>query len=718
MLLYPPVLSRAQDEPGDNPHPAAWPVREQADLTELHAQAPALDVESVCQPVKTTTQGNHYLVPNPDGMTYDLLQVYFKGYGGPNTIVIMDLGTGSVTQVHTESEYHNFHLAPGVLAPNGKLYMSILGDRMHQQVCVYDPANDQLEINAIPIPEDILGETHPMVLGQDGMIYCGGTHPSMSVTALQIDPETQVVVPYGPMGPSHAPGPCWAYTMAVDNRYIYIASGKTPWYLVAFDRETGKSDVLLENDQPDGYIGVNQNDGGASCFVRTKQEDGSHVDARYWLFQGKAIPMHGDEPTPPWPAAQPPAAQPPVPELSFAMANPDVNGEAVIWYRLPADKAVAQASGLEKPVVSAEEPPKDEVMHAAGWKAFRFTAPTFPLRIDRLTESPDGRLIGTAGHYQGNFFFEPATDKCLHPGRIGLSHYSTVVHDGMIYMSGYPNGPLFVLDPAQPWTAGTRSGATGVLRETDPLSNPRMLTYLQKAGAKKMLAAAAAGGKVYFGGVWMREGNWGGLGWWDVAAGVEGGFWKPFDSYQIRFLAAADKGRTLVISTLPVENTALGKPKPAEAVLFFLDTKTDMLSAQSLVPVPGCRSTGPVIAVGGSRVMGWTEDPANPGGASILYGVDAAGKTLLFSKNIPFPISLELGGNQWDASDFRLGPDGKIWTFMSGKLACIDPADASIEILGSTGTGGRLALAGNDLYLGGTDTLRRVPGLLARTADH
>jgi hypothetical protein len=695
----------------------SWPVREQPDLKALRAAAPQLTVESLSEPVKTVSLSGHYFVPNPDGKTVDLVQIFFKQYGGPNTIALMDLAAGTVKTIETGSTYANFHLAPSVIAPNGKLFLSILDGNLRQQICLYDPATNTFTLNAVAMPPDILGETHPMVLGPDGMIYCAGSHPSGSVTAVRIDPDTLAVTSYGALGPSHAPHPTWAYGMAVDDRFIYIVSGKTPWYLVAFDRESRTVEVLHTNSAPDGFLGVNQNDGGASFFSRTSQPEGAFRDENFWLSHGKAIAMAVENPTPPWPASRPVPPRPPEPELSYVDANPDVNGVAAIWYRTAEARAAAPAGNESAPALpNGDEPPPPPPtrteMEAAGWRALRFEVTMYPLKIDRLFEIPDGRLMGTAGHYQGNFFHDPQTGQSVHPGKCGLSHYASVIDDGKVYMSGYPSGALYVLDPARPWTANKPLDASHVVAETDPQSNPRRLMYLKKAGARKMLAAAAGNGKVYFGGVWMREGNWGGLAWMDVATGTEGGIWKPFAASQIRFMAAVDDGRVLVLSTLPVENPEQGLTKAADAPLFFFNTESNTLSPDILAPIPGSRCSGPLVAVGGARVIGWTESPTDPKGSSILYGIDAVTQRLLFTKTLPYPIPMDVGGHQWDPWDFRLGPDGKIWTFIDSALARINPLDASIEFVGTTGSGGRLAFSGPDLYLGGTESLRCVRGVV------
>jgi hypothetical protein len=298
-------------------------------------------------------------------------------------------------------------------------------------------------------------------------------------------------------------------------------------------------------------------------------------------------------------------------------------------------------------------------------------------------------------------------------GKIHLSQYATVVHDGKVWMSGYPSSPVYVYDPAKPWTAGKRVAGTRVMGEGAAGSNPRRLTNLTESGAHKMYAAVAANGKLWFGGRWYRTGAAGGIGWYDPRDGTSGGFWKPFSNYQVTYMTSANDGKLLVISTHRIDDPLLNKPKPEQGALFFLDTATGQLVGDKLEVVPKARGPGPILGVGGGRVIGWTEDPAAEG-ASILYGVDVNERKVLFRKNLPFPLPVRIGGQQHERWDFRLGPDGKIWTFMGRgeTLVRIDPKDASVEVLGRLKTGGQIAFSGHDLYLGGNENLRRVKAVV------
>ena len=667
-----------------------------SDLERQLKAAPALETEDLGQPVKSIRDGMLLRAPNADGKTWDLIQIYFPQYGGPNSIVILDLGSGEVKQVQTERGW-NFHLCPAVVAPNGKLFISVLDRRLHQKICVYDPAANELKLDAVKMPEEILGETHPLKLGTDGKLYAIGQHPSKAATAAQIDPETLGVRAYGPIGPSHAPSDCWGYSGAADDRYIYIASGKVPWYLVAFDRQTSESRVLVETERVEGMVSVGQqHDGCAASASKIVGTDGK--PQHFWLHEGKAIARSNDpKATPPWQARKPPPALPPVPEINTSRVVADVEGFAEIWVR----KTEAKTGAADGATLDEQN-----------WKRYRYQLPLYAQGIYRLIELPDGRLFGTAGAYEGNFIYDPKTNESRHLGKCHLSHYATALHEGKIYMSGYPTSPLYVFDPAQPWTAGTVVN-NRVIQDTDANANPRQLLLLGRkdlAGTHKMYAGVTgARGRLYFGGQWVRDGSCGGLAWYDTQTGKAGGMWRPFSNYQITHLAAVADGRMVVISTRRVDDPVLGKAKPEQGALFFLDTGTNELTGK-FEPVKAAKGTGPILCTGGSTVIGWAPDPENEK-ASILYAVEAREPKLLFAKPLPCPLPVAIGSNQQEAWDFRIGPDGWVWTFVNGVMVRIDPANGEIHPLGKPATAGQIAFSHGQVYLGGTSALRRVKGL-------
>lgn len=231
------------------------------------------------------------------------------------------------------------------------------------------------------------------------------------------------------------------------------------------------------------------------------------------------------------------------------------------------------------------------------------------------------------------------------------------------------------------------------------------------AGTHKMYAAVTgADRKAYFGGRWIRDGAAGGLAWYDPATGEAAGMWEPFSNYQITHLTTVHDGRTIVISTRRVDDPLLGKPKPEQGRLFLLDTASKKLVGHT-DPIPKAKGAGPIAGVGGGRVIGWTANPDDDR-SSILYGYDAGANQVAWRKPIPFRLPIRIGGNQKERFDFRLGPDGKVWTYMGRSvLVVIDPANGMIQPLGQVASGSRIAFSGGNVYVAGTPAVRRLKGV-------
>jgi len=683
---------------------------EAAALRALVEKAPAIEVERVCAPIRSTRGGGFTLVPNPDGKSYDVLIRYFDTYWGPHTTVIVDLGTGEVKRDVVERALYQ----ASILGPDGKLY----GHRTARggtAIWVYDPATNAMSV--LPELTRVDGETRPLTVGTDGMIYGAGSLDGRAC-AYQLNVATGKVTDFGLMGPSHSPNACWGYSVAADHRYVYVASGKIPWYCVAYDRETKKDAVLLTLDDARGYLGVSQGRYGCTASVRT----GDGKTQQYWLHQGKAIPKENPNEKAPW--AEPTPAVPwvklpPQPEITAASLIPKADGKVTMWYRTAEAKATAPKT------VADDARPED-----IGWKSVPFEVPTFPAPIHRVTALPDGRITGSGGSYLGCFLYDPKTNESRHLGRFGLSHYCSAVADGIVYMSGYPSSALYVFDPAKAWTIEVSPKPwLPALRDNAPESNPRRVSYLAHEGAgthKMWTAAVGADGKVYFGGRWYRNGEGGGLGWWDPKAQKAGGLSDPFANYQITHITAAQKGRYIVVSTLAVRDQATGRPAPAQGKIFVFDTTEGRL-VRDFEPVRGAGFAGAVAGGEGDLVLGLTYDGdiadlkpwENPW--SILYAFDVATGRIVWRKRLPWGVGFLTNENfdHTDGFDFHMGPDGKVWTYVGGRmevvnpeirwgLACagaslarIDPASGRIEVIGKIERCGEMAFQGKDLYLSG-----------------
>jgi len=719
---------------------------EQAELAARIQSAPRLRVEDLGAPVRATRGGGVEWVPNPDGKTYDLLLRYYNTYWGPHTTVIIDLGTGEVSR----------HVRPSALfsaaaiGPDGRYYSTITG-KGGTAIQVYDPATNSIS-DLADVAKDVDGETKPLCIAPDGMMYGAGSSDSRAII-YQLDPTTGKITNYGHVGPSHAPNDCWGYSVAADDRCVYVASGKLPWYLVAYDRQAKTDAVLLTLDDPRGYLHVSQGRHGCEAGTQTSKGESK----RYWLHHGKLIEKAKPNEPPPWKipeGSKPWVATPPRPDLGTGGLLPKADGEAELW--------VLPAEARQK---MPKEPPADADPKALGWKVVRFRVPTYPYPILRVTALPDGRVCGSGGNYLGNFIWDPATGKAEHKGILPLSHYCSTVAGSKVYMSGYPSSALYVYDPDKPWTANVAPKPwMKPLRDDDKANNPRRLTYLAHdgSGCHKMLAAATgADGKVYFGGRWYRNGEGGGLGWWDIQAGKGGGLAEPFRCYQVHHMTTAADARYIVVSTKAVRDAIGGQPEPEAARLFVFDTAS-MKIVREIVPVEKAKMTGPVAGVGGPFVLGLTCCPADREGAkegrfalsygyadrsSILYKVNVETGQVVWTKPLPYPAGFRMNENaiRQDGFDFRLGQDGKVWTFTGGKftpvnpekdwhfsylgrdlsLVRIDPQDGRVDVVGKLDRGGEIAFSGRDILLSGgckylekdNIHLRRLRNIVPQGAD-
>jgi hypothetical protein len=63
------------------------------------------------------------------------------------------------------------------------------------------------------------------------------------------------------------------------------------------------------------------------------------------------------------------------------------------------------------------------------------------------------------------------------------------------------------------------------------------------------------------------------------------------------------------------------------------------------------------------------------------------------------------------------GPDGFIWTYLKDVLVRINPEDASVRVVGKIIPPGRPAFVGRDLYLAGSEQLRRIRNIVPDGRD-
>ncbi len=336
----------------------------------------------------------------------------------------------------------------------------------------------------------------------------------------------------------------------------------------------------------------------------------------------------------------------------------------------------------------------------------------------------DGRLYGTGDDYAGVFAFDPHTDQTTILGpRAGLAPYTQIVCGDKLYSSGYSNGPLFVYEPARPWTL-SKGGPPGhpATDQADARSNPRYLGDFDRSTRVGLMHSSALGadGKVYFGGFGLRHYTGGGFGWYDSKTQKMDGFWKPLSGYAVQWIAPALDGRLIVISTTRAADELNENQPPEEAKLFVYDVNQRKIVRQ-IVPIAKARATGLITEVAPGRLLGLTTDGEHRE-RSILYGVDVTTGEVLFTKALPLPVSIDAYWPHWvDASyeyhAFVRGPDGFVWTYLKDVLVRIDPQEAGVQVVGKVDPPGWPTFVGRDIYLAGSEQLRRIRNVVPVTSQ-
>ncbi len=668
------------------------------DLKEALERAPMLRTEPLGTPARGVNVWERWMVPNMDGAAWDVLQIYFKEYYGPTWLYAIDLGSGQVKKQRLPDGFQ-FYLSGRALGFDGKYYIATPSRRTwNMHMFVYDPETNTVEERG-EIVAGLGGEVRPLAAGPDGRLYGTGTRGDR-VGLYAYDPQSgKVVKDFGAVGPRHPNGAWSRYVMGVDDTHAYIASGMIPaWYLVAVDLATGEEKVLLESPT-ERVMDIIESFPGA--YARVPQEGGANKE--YWLYRGEALAKVNN--TPPWARRASPWDKAGArPEVYFEQIDPDPDGNAVLWHRSQED---AKTYGR----VPAGGRPEER-----GWKAIRLEGvESYAHRINPMTVLPDGRIYGTGDDYAGVFVFEPRTDETTIMGpRPGLAPYTQVVFGGKLYSSGYPGGKLFVYDPAREWTL-SKGGPPGraAFNQSDARSNSRYLGEFDRTTRVGLMHSSAVGadGRIYFGGFGLRHYRGGGFGWYEPESGEMDGFWKPLSGYAVQWITSALDGGLIAISTIRAADELNEDRAPAEAKLFIYDVKERRI-VREIVPVAKGRTTGLIIEAPRGRLLGLTSNPQDRR-SSVLYGVDAQTGEIVFSNDLPLSVSVDDYWPHWVDPSYEYntmvhGPDGFVWTYLRDVLVRIDPQDGRVTVVGRIDPVGWPTFVGNDLYLSGSEQLRRI----------
>lgn len=650
------------------------------------------------------TSSELYMVPNDMNdinSTWDILQVYYENYKRNIEIVIIDGDTGAIKKEYADGGAWNG--MKHVISKEGKLYMiSAKADgTMKPQINIYDPHTNSLSKDAITLPDDIRGNTYNGVeIATDGAMFIYASHKSddgnnYKPRILEINSQNNTVV--SDSGPISTPAQVWK--IAADEKYVYLLTGKVPWGVIQYERTAPHHVKILASGDS-----VNIMQSAYGVVLEIGASGGEHS----FLYEDAIYPA--DDPDdwrstiPPWP-------------------YPDTFSDRDIWGSLVIRTNIVDRNLPNKPTIVQDnaEPINSQ---AELWikqpleleeKKYAYHVNDYPIIINRILKRSDGKIFAGAGGYGSYFTYNPVDNSFERSaGSLNVSLYTMIEYDKKIYLSGYPRGVLFEYDYSKPWTQGIHNYAPGVesLSYRDQSLNPRWCGKLAEhgSGAHKIYTSAIGeDGVLYFGGQWMRDGNGGGLAWYDTKTKEMGGISEPFVNYAIQHIISMDDGKYIAISTVAV--TSQDGFKPSSAKLFIFNTQTKQIEKvlDPMGDVEG-KMTGQIIEADKDYIVGLAADPTTYSN-TYIYRIN------IKTGHLDYKLLLEGSGFE---ANFAVGTTieknskGKIITWLGWALVEIDAISGDIKVLfqynyeSRQGVLGDAVLDGDNVYLGRFNSLLRL----------
>lgn len=629
-------------------------------------------VESLGTPVKSARFWTTGLAPNPRGGFNFIVQLYNydnKSGGAGNTDwVILDLESGRTVKRYTFPGYanSNFRIENQLQAANGRIFFPVMGNSF----CYYDPGTETMGMVGPLMPTSTTGPVffYQNTFGPDGMLYSSTQANDGFAYLAVLNPDTLQYKVFDKIGGKvRKEMLTYGYWVDVDPPWAYVCVGQADWSLVAVNTETAESKILAEVNAP-YRISFNSRE-QVRVAVTSECTDGTIQDGTvkdnvlyvpsqklkteyFWAVADKLIPsaMNYDVASlpftprskkvfPPLQNTQTkalPAGTPP--ELDLGGLGVVVNNNFSVKWR-PAGAAAGTA-----------------------WHEVSFPLTNVaPIKIESLTALADGTLLGNAQQYNGFFRYRPAEKKMEYYGKFGPSNPVLAEAGGKIYFSGYPGGSLFVYDQTKPWIS---SFPADISILSKPEANPRLLgQFTVKTGTHYAYFLVAQDGRLYMSGRRERQGQGGGVGYYDIANARFEGTYANLNFLLPRGFAVLPAMKKVVYSGELVDDPSHPNDKPAEAQLVVYDM--EIKEQKRLTVKPGLASTGTLCAMpSGKQVIGYVTTKTENG----IYLFDMETEKLGKWAALTDPLD-------WLLID---PANGRWWGEMKGTLVLVNPATLEV----------------------------------------
>lgn len=604
------------------------------------------------EPVRSARAWTMALVPNARGGWNFITQTYEYPSNNPTEFVVLDLATGKQTITEGPPGIYansNYQLAEQLRAPNGRVFFPML----ENHIAYYDPVDETVKmLGKIAPGDDKL--IYRMVFGPDGKLY-GGTQSNGLPLVFVLDPDTLKVTELGRVGENRN-GYSYAYYLAPDPPWLYVAVGESPWELVAVNMKTGQRQVLATRAD-EGFMQFAPGADGITATLVSGLRTPRQRKDEAWVVDGKLHPFSpaGKRPFKPRKVKPPDAVLYGAPEIDTSNVNPSSDGIGRVRWR--ADRNAA-------------------------WRDVPFQVKhTVPVEIEALAALPDGSVLGNAQQYHGFFRYDPKADTFTRLASIEISGGARATVDHTTYLAGYPNAVLFAYDTRKPWSPGT---------------NPQRLGNFAQTGTHYAYALVPSrNGRLYYAGRRERTGTGGGVGFYDRERRTFAGHHDRLDRLDPQGLVVLDDLQRVVYSGRVIGDPSAGAA-PAQLVVF----DANLVEVERMTVRDDLRATGVLYRQDKSVVVGVVAEHR------AMYRYDVAKGALLAWRELPGNVT---------ASAQRA--DGSLWLVVDNVLYRVDPRTFTEKRIGAvpetTSGAGSLVWQGDRLYWAVGYQLREITAPLS-----
>ncbi len=599
-------------------------------------------------PVRSSRLWCNALVPRNGGGWNLILQSYNFNDDVPSEWVVSHLDDGTFTvdsnttrRMYGNANYCQIPNGNQVRCSNGRVFFP--GYKNH--IWVYDPTTERVtELPQIPslIHANADSTIYKLVQSHDGKKLYGGTQGNINSglpEVFELDSDTLVPRMLCRVGSGNHQlhgVPTYAYYMIVDGGKLYVLVGEDVWDCCVVDLATGVQTVLATR-LAGSWMNFVVRAEGVTVRMYNQYQTANETLVEKWLVDGVFYDyVPGYDPA----------------TLPFAHRDVRPYSNPIVH---PPQVDLSQGLGLIKwrPFGSTGD-----------WTTNRYTVQyASGVNIESLVPLPDGRILGSVAQYLGDFIFDPVDGSITYLGVfVGVTEGTArCVVDGIVYMSGYFNAPLYKYDPALPW--GT--------------ANPALIGYysptaLEWSGVKHgtQLAYSALKHRMFMTGWRERTGVGCGIGDCDLATNTFGGHYAGLETFsRIHGLIVADSLGIVVASGVTSDGS--------EAQLVFHDL--DLTEIERHTVIAGMTDTGRLFSTTDPNVViGVVSTP----GVETLYLYDLAARSLL---GYVVPLG-SIGASTQDADTLMVYVviDGALFSvdaLLRYTIASSDPALANASVI-------------------------------------